>query len=286
MVDFFQSVLTSALGKNDVVLRHQPIGGGCINQAVRLTTVSGNYFLKWNKAQVDMFEKESLGLKLLSKSGKVSIPKVYQSGELEGKGYLLMEYIEPGKMDRGFWQQLGNGLAEMHKSTNAQFGLNHDNYIGRLYQKNTFHADWVDFFINCRLIPQIKLARNAGLISTDIVARFETLYLQLNDLMPVEKPALLHGDLWSGNIHCDQEKRPYLIDPAVYYGHREAELAFTQLFGGFDELFYNSYENTYPLMSGFDSRVDLFNLYPLLVHLNLFGSSYLGSIVNTLKKFA
>mgnify|MGYP003676970591 CR=1 FL=1 len=285
MIDFFQSVLTNAFERNETILSHQSVGGGCINQAVRLISDKGNYFLKWNRAQVDMFEKESVGLKLLSKFGKINIPEIYQSGELQGNGYLLMEYIEPGKMDKTFWEQLGNGLAELHKVTNDQFGLDHDNYIGKLDQGNTFHADWVDFFINCRLIPQVMLARNAGFISTDMVVKFETLYVQLNNLIPVERPALLHGDLWSGNIHCDQEKRPYLIDPAVYYGHREAEVAFTKLFGGFDEQFYSSYKNAYSMMPDFDSRVDLFNLYPLLVHLNLFGSSYLSSIVNTLKRF-
>ena len=284
MIDFFQSVVNEAFC-TETILSHQSIEGGCINQAVKLTTTKGKYFLKWNKDQADMFEKESLGLKLLTKTAKVNIPEIYQSGELQGNGYLLMGYIEPGKMDGVFWEQLGDGLAELHKVSYDQFGLDHDNYIGRLYQENTFHADWVDFFINCRLTPQIKLARNEGLISPATVMKFDALYLQLNNLIPTENPALLHGDLWSGNVHCDEEKRPYLIDPAVYYGHRESEMAFTQLFGGFDESFYSSYENAYPMIPGFDLRVDLFNLYPLLIHLNLFGSSYLSSIVNTLKRF-
>ncbi len=284
MIDFFQSVVNEAFC-TETILSHQSIEGGCINQAVKLTTTKGKYFLKWIKDQADMFEKESLGLKLLTKTAKVNIPEIYQSGELQGNGYLLMGYIEPGKMDGVFWEQLGDGLAELHKVSYDQFGLDHDNYIGRLYQENTFHADWVDFFINCRLTPQIKLARNEGLISPATVMKFDALYLQLNNLIPTENPALLHGDLWSGNVHCDEEKRPYLIDPAVYYGHRESEMAFTQLFGGFDESFYSSYENAYPMIPGFDLRVDLFNLYPLLIHLNLFGSSYLSSIVNTLKRF-
>jgi len=285
MIDFYQSVLINAFERKENLVHYEPIQGGCVNQAVRLSTDKGNYFLKWNNTQVDMFEKESLGLKYLSNFGKINIPQVFQSGELHSKGFLLMEYIAPGKMDKIFWEQLGNGLAELHKVTNDQFGLDHDNYIGRLHQENTFHTDWINFFINCRLTPQIKQARNEGLISADTVMKFDALYLQLNNLIPSEKPALLHGDLWSGNIHSDQNKRPYLIDPAVYYGHREAEMAFTQLFGGFDELFYSSYENTYPMIPGFDSRVDLFNLYPLLVHLNLFGSSYLSSIVNILNRF-
>lgn len=285
MIDFYQSVLTNTFERKENLLNYEPIGGGCINQAVRLSTDKGNYFLKWNNNQVDIFEKELLGLKYLSNFGKINIPEVFQAGELHSNGFLLMEYITPGKKDKNFWEQLGNGMAELHKVTNDKFGLDHDNYIGRLYQENTFHADWVDFFINCRLTPQIKKARNEGLISVDMVMKFDALYLQLNNLMPSENPALLHGDLWSGNIHCDQKNRPYLIDPAVYYGHREAELAFTQLFGGFDERFYSNYEDVYPVFPGFDLRVDLFNLYPLLVHLNLFGSSYLSSIAKTLKRF-
>lgn len=285
MIDFYQSVLTNTFERKENLLNYEPIEGGCINQAVRLSTDKGNYFLKWNNNQVDIFEKESLGLKYLSNFGKINIPEVFQVGELHSKGFLLMEYIAPGKKDIIFWEQLGKGLAELHKVTKDKFGLDHNNYIGGLYQENTFHADWVDFFINCRLTPQIKKARNTGLISVDMVMKFDALYLQLNNLIPSENPALLHGDLWSGNIHCDHKSRPYLIDPAVYFGHREAEMAFTQLFGGFDESFYSNYENVYPLMPGFDLRVDLFNLYPLLVHLNLFGSSHLSSIVKTLKRF-
>lgn len=286
MIGFFNKVFQQAFGWEDSTMKFQPIGGGCINNAYKLSTSRGDYFIKCNRDQPQMFEVEYRGLQLLSQSGCLGVPTPHRYGVQEGMGYLLMEYVEPGRMDGGFWEQLGRGLACLHKVTSSHFGLDHDNYIGSLPQKNDYHDGWVDFFVNCRLLPQVELARNSGLITAGLVGQFEALYTKLPDLMPEEPPALLHGDLWSGNIHSDVQSKPYVIDPAAYYGHREAELAFTTLFGGFGDAFYKNYRDEFPLAPGFDERTGLFNLYPLLVHVNLFGASYLTGIVNTLKRFA
>ena len=285
MNDFFNSILLNSFGRQDLDLKVQYIGGGCISNTVKLSTKHNSYFLKWKQGSFDMFEKERLGLWLIKKSNSLKVPNTHHVGQLEGKGYLLMEFLDSGNANKKYWERLGNGLAQLHKNTNAYHGLDHDNYIGSLVQHNKMNKTWSDFFINQRLIPQVKLACSKGLIDSSILKLFDTLYLQIHHLIPKEKPALLHGDLWTGNIHCGSNGEPDLLDPAVYYGHREAELSFTKLFGGFNESFYQSYDNSFPLIQGFEERIDLFNLYPLLVHLNLFGSSYLSSILGTLKKY-
>jgi protein-ribulosamine 3-kinase len=286
MNDFFNSVLLKAFGWKELDLKIEPIGGGCISNTVKLSTKNKSFFLKWKQGSFDMFEKECLGLRLIKKTGSLKVPNTHQVGELEGKGFLLMEFLDSGSTNTKYWEKLGNGLVQLHKNTNSHYGLDHDNYIGSLSQHNKMSKTWSDFFINQRLMPQVKLAYSKGLLDSNILKLFDTLYLQIHYLIPEENPALLHGDLWSGNIHCGPNSEPYLIDTAVYYGHREAELAFTKLFGGFDEAFYDNYDQSFPLISGYKSRTDLFNLYPLLVHLNLFGTSYLSTIMKTLKRYS
>lgn len=184
-----------------------------------------------------------------------------------------------------FWIEFGHLLADLHKRSADHFGFEYNNFIGRLHQKNGQHKDWVDFFRKERLIPQIEMAYDAHHIDSKVQGQFEILFTKLNTLVPPEAPSLVHGDLWSGNFLVSSDSRPVLIDPATHYGHRETELAFTHLFGGFDQLFYKSYQECYPLSPGFEERIEIHNLYPLLVHLNLFGAAYLSGIRNTLNKF-
>ncbi len=282
---FFYSVLNKAGLPAAEKLVWQPIGGGCINQAARVSLGDQSYFIKWQRGHADMFEKEKAGLQLLKKNTDLGIPEVYVAGEAAGNGYLLMDYIEPGRQSSAFWKDLGVGLAYLHQASQDQFGLEYDNYIGRLPQQNARYELWCDFFVECRLKPQVRAAFDKSLIDRAVVRQFELFYHQLPGLIPEEPPALLHGDLWSGNIHASAGSSPYLIDPAVYYGHREAELAFTTLFGGFDDLFYQAYQEVFPLQEGYQYRIDIFNLYPLLVHVNLFGSSYLQGVQQTLDKY-
>jgi fructosamine-3-kinase len=197
---------------------------------------------------------------------------------------LLLSFVEPSNTSRQFWETFGIQLAQLHEKSQPRFGLDHDNYIGSLHQRNQPHDYWPEFFIEERLCVQLTLATSNG-VSSSLVKKFEVLFKQLPSLLPVEKPSLLHGDLWRGNL-ITETRLPCLIDPAVYFGHREVDLAMTQLFGGFDPIFLESYQGVFPLEKGWRDRLDLYNLYPLLVHLNLFGRSYEAKILNILKTFA
>jgi fructosamine-3-kinase len=177
----------------------------------------------------------------------------------------------------------GRSLARLHRHTTGYFGHELDNYMGSLPQSNKKHTSWNSFFVEERLKRQVSLA-NVYFSSSDFAA-FERLYVRLDELLPVEPPALLHGDLWGGNYMVAPDGKACLIDPAVYYGHREVDIAMTTLFGGFDESFYTSYLEEYPLEKGWQKRLDIFKLYPLLIHLNLFGSVYLESILSIIRRF-
>ena len=179
----------------------------------------------------------------------------------------------------------GKQLAQLHQNTNTSFGLEESNYIGSLLQQNNLHNNWIDFFINERLKPQIKLARDNGKIDLSTITKFERLYTKLDEIFPEEPPALLHGDLWSGNFMVDEKGGPVIIDPAVYFGHREMDIAMTKLFGGFNQQLYQSYNEHFPLEKGWEQRVDICNLYPLMVHVNLFGGGYLEQVKSILNKF-
>ena len=180
---------------------------------------------------------------------------------------------------------MGARLAALHRCSKDFFGLDHNNYIGSLRQFNHQQTSWVNFFIEQRLNVQLKLAIDSGMMDSKWLNEFESLYAKLPAMLPEEKPSLLHGDLWGGNLITDEKGEPCLIDPAVYFGSREADLAMTKLFGGFDDEFYTSYQHTFPLQPGYDKRFDIYNLYPLLVHVNLFGGSYKSAVANILKAF-
>lgn len=262
-------------------------GGGCINQGGRLKTSVGDFFLKWNdeKKFPLMFEAESKGLQLLRQQDVIRIPKVVGNGKGDAYQFLLLEYIDQKSRSKNYWQKLGERLAVLHRCFFTQFGLEHDNYVGSLRQHNQQSPSWIHFFIEQRLNVQLKLAVDNGLAPGHWRQGFERLYSRLSSLLPEEKPALLHGDLWRGNLITDEKGEPCLIDPAVYYGNRESDLAMTKLFGGFDRDFYNAYQATFPLQAGYRERVDIYNLYPLLVHVNLFGGSYVHSVEGILRAF-
>jgi fructosamine-3-kinase len=262
-------------------------GGGCINQGGRLSTSAGTFFIKWNSRSKypAMFEAEASGLQLLKASSSIHIPGVVSWFEADDFQAILSEYVESKSKSDSYWENLGTSLASLHRNSNNTFGLDRSNYIGSLPQVNDPTPAWIDFFIEKRLVFQLKIAVDGHVLDKNTVRQFERLYLKLSSLLPIEKPSLLHGDLWSGNVIADESGQPCLIDPAVYYGHREAELAFTTLFGGFDDRFYRSYDEAYPLVSGYDKRIDLYNLYPLLVHVNLFGGGYIRQVKSILERF-
>jgi len=282
--EFLEAVFLTTLGKTPEIEFFQAVSGGNINEAAKVATSAGIFFLKWNEnAPNDVFELEVKGLDLLQKKG-IATPAVVGYGKQQGKNFLLLEYHQ-GLEKSNFWQNLGKNLAQLHQEKQDFFGLEYDNYLGSLPQSNTQNSNGIAFFSEKRLHAQVGLAFYNGLVGQDTLDTFQKLYEKLPELLPQEAPALLHGDLWSGNIIVSNQGTPMLIDPAIYCGFREAEIAFTKLFGGFDEGFYESYHYHYPLLGGFEERIAIYNLYPLLVHLNLFGKAYLPAIQRTLKRF-
>lgn len=278
--------LLKKTGPDVTILDFSFIGGGCINNGGKLKTSAGTFFLKWNDAQQfpGMFEAEAKGLALLAAPNVIKIPTVAGFGSNGAYQFLLLDYIDSGQPSHNYWQQLGIQLASLHKNTQTHYGLDHDNYIGSLPQSNNKRTSCIEFFIEERLNPQLKLAQDqTKVVDSVFIKKFESLYRKLPSLLIEEKPALLHGDLWDGNLIADANGQPCLIDPAVYFGNREADLAMTQLFGGFSGEFYSSYHEAFPLQPGYQQRFDIYNLYPLLVHVNLFGESYLRQVESILK---
>ena len=285
------------LGDKGEIHSVRSLGGGCINNAQKIHTKEGVYFLKWNeKPLAGMFQTEAAGLRLLHATGTVRIPEPYAADDPAGHvpGFILMEWIETSSSlrHRIDMDVLGEQLAAMHRKgvspeSPPAYGLDHDNYIGSTPQRNGWDVDWVSFYRRCRLIPQMELARRNGLLDHGRIRRLEKLIEQLDRwLGEIERrPCLLHGDLWGGNVLAGPAGQPALIDPAVHYGDREADIAFTELFGGFSKRFYQSYEAAYPLEPGYAERRDLYNLYHLMNHLNLFGGTYGAQVDSVLRHY-
>ncbi|GIV32783.1 MAG: fructosamine kinase [Chitinophagales bacterium] len=287
-IRYLEDVLTRHCGEPVKIKSAEAIGGGCIHYTFRLQSNASDFFIKYNRAALypQMFEAEAKGLAMLAASRTIRVPSVITSGYWNEKAFLLLEYIRPQQRRKNFWENFGQSLALLHRHTAPYFGLDSDNYIGSLPQYNCRHQQWSSFFVEERLRRQASLAYAAGLIAAAHQRSLEQLYKKIPDLFPDEPPALLHGDLWSGNFIVADDGYACLVDPAVYFGHREMEIAFTMLFGGFDQRFYDAYQDAFPLANGFDARKDICNLYPLLVHLNLFGSSYLPAIERILRCYA
>lgn len=263
------------------------LSGGSINQALKLETSQGLFFLKYNKASrfQQMFEKEAKGLSLLQKTSVIDVPEVLLTGEAGDYSFLILSYVSSSGMRANFWELFGERLAALHKHKLEKFGLDHDNYMGSLQQSNRFHDKWAEFFIHQRLEPQVRLAREAGEIDKNTVSTFERLYNRLDEIFPPTRPSLVHGDLWSGNFMINHLGEPCLIDPAVYFGHPEVDIAMSTLFGGFSQAFYDAYNDHNPLEKGWRNRSDIYNLYPLLIHVNLFGGSYANQVQRIVGRF-
>jgi protein-ribulosamine 3-kinase len=266
----------------------QPIGGGSINKTYKiLIAKTGAFFCKINSASrfPSLFQKEKNGLLLLAEQKIIRTPSPKACEEIHGEQILVLEWIEQGQKTIKFWQIFGEQLAKLHRSTNNDFGLVEDNYMGALQQSNSPSKTWVHFFIHQRLEPQVKIARDNHLLDANHITQFNKLYSSLPGIFPEEQASLLHGDLWSGNFLCDERSLPVLIDPAVYFGNRNIDLAMTTLFGGFDDAFYAAYNYHFALPPNHRQIWDVCNLYPLLIHLNLFGKSYLHDILHTIQRY-
>ncbi len=259
------------------------VGGGCINNGMVIETdIGASFFLKTNRrSPSDMFAREVDGLFALHVDGGPVVPKPY----IHGDDFLLMEDLSPAPPQPDYWPEFGRQLAALHQNTNAQFGFEHDNYIGSTPQPNLWADDGYEFFGQSRLLYMTRLARERGLMASDDARRVERLISKLPNLIPVQPASLVHGDLWSGNATSDSRGAPAIIDPAAHYGWAEAELAMTTLFGSFPNAFYEAYEEVRPLKTGYRSRFPIYNLYHLLNHLNIFGRSYLGQVQSILRKY-
>ena len=263
------------------------VAGGDINQARRIRLHDDRtLFVKFHVgADPTMFPAEADGLRWLAQADALPVPGVVAvAAPEEHTQWLLMEWIAPGRPGPRHQEQLGTGLAELHLAGAAGFGLNRDNFIGSLPQGNRTCADWATFYRDRRLIPQVELGERSGWVDHAVRRDLDVLCERLPTLVgPPEPPARLHGDLWSGNIHTGPRGRPVLIDPAVYGGHREVDLAMLRLFGAPGDRLFAAYQERAPLAEGFGARVPLYQLYPLLVHANLFGGHYAGMVARSLR---
>lgn len=269
-------------------LHLQTIGGGSINETYHIQYGDASFFCKVNSATKfpHLFEKEKNSLTLIRKQDKIKTPAVIDCFEAEGQQFLLLEWIAPGEPTAGFWKLFGEQLAALHMVKSETCGWDEDNYMGSVPQRNTKVADWCSFFMEQRLTPMMERCAQNQLLNRSDCNQLEKLAGKLPGIFEDERPSLLHGDLWSGNFLCNNHSAPVLIDPAVYYGHRSVDLGMTILFGGFRQPFYEAYHYHYPLPKNHEEQWAVCNLYPLLIHLYLFGKTYLPSVRNTLQQFA
>ena len=266
------------------------ISGGCIADSRKLQFESGKiYFLKQLRgSSPGGFDAEEVGLKELRKSSTVNVPEVVR----KGPDFLLLQWIEEGfSRTSSSMEMLGIQFAEMHRFRGKKFGFSEDNYLGGSPQLNKPSKEgsqnWAVFYAENRLEIQTSLAVKNGYATSELRNLMENLIKKFPDFISgtEEEPSLMHGDLWSGNYLIDKNGIPWLIDPAVYYGHREADLAMTSLFGGFSNSFYSAYKSTYPIESGYADREPLYHLYHLLNHLNLFGTGYYSQVISILRRY-
>lgn len=290
--------LETRLGGGAAVVSVGPLSGGCVNDAKLVRTRSGDeFFLKHNpSAPPSLFEAEADGLEALRARNVVRIPEVVAHGVSDGGArgasrrdahspgshvWLLLEYVPAGAATPSYWEELGHSAAALHEPITGEPGYERDNFIGPLTQENEPLADWSEFWVSRRLRPQLDLASRAGLLDNDDQVWREVLDAireALGSSPQSGEPSLLHGDLWSGNVYPDTAGRPVLIDPAVYRGDPEVDLAMAELFGGFDPAFQRAYRSVRPVPSEYDRvRRRVYQLYPLLVHANLFGAGYAAS---------
>ncbi|MDO5784850.1 MAG: fructosamine kinase family protein [Eubacteriales bacterium] len=285
--------ITTLFGEHVHIVSKRPVFGGDINQSYRVSLSDGTaVFMKTNLPQnLSFFQAEEVGLKALRKTGTIGVPQALGIGidEAQGISFLLLEYLVSAPKSSTYWEVFGRELARMHRADctvngEKMFGFPSDNYIGASVQINTPKRDWISFFRECRLLPQIRMAD--GHLDSGMRKQCIKLLDRLDSYLIVpEFPSLLHGDLWSGNAICGPDGKAWILDPAVYIGYFEAELAMTELFGGYRDSFYQAYHEVNPIDSGYRDRRDLYNLYHMLNHLNLFGGSYWNSVRRILNRY-
>jgi fructosamine-3-kinase len=289
LLQVVQEKLGNGTGVSTKPFHVRTVGGGSINECYRLQNSEGSYCCKINSATEfpRLFEKEKNGLDAIRATGTIAVPLVLDCFEQEGRQVLLMQWIDEGERTRSFWKNFGRQLAAMHQAHASRFGAAEDNYMGSVVQPNKEDTIWNRFFIAQRLEPLVVQLESKGLLAAEHREGFNRVYNLLPEIFDAgQKPALVHGDLWSGNFMSRSDGAPVLIDPAVYYGHPAVDLGMTTLFGGFDRVFYEAYHYHAPLPRNHETQWRVCNLYPLLIHLLLFGKSYLPQIERTLRSFS
>lgn len=272
---------------SEEILHSTAVSGGDISQAYLLETSHRRVFMKLHKGAeaMAMFAAENAGLLAIAATQTIRTPQVFHCGIVENTAVLLIEYVESKRPCDDDFERLGQQVARLHQTTAETFGWDADNFIGRLRQQNDRNKDWNTFYIAHRLLPQFKMAQDAGLLSGNEIPGEDTMARSLDALIPDITPSLLHGDLWNGNYVISADGTPYLIDPSVYYGHSEVDLAMSLLFGGFGNRFYSAHAEVIPSTPGSVERNDLYQLYYLLVHLNMFGRGYHGQVMGVVRRF-
>lgn len=267
-------IVQQALGKEIEVKQAKGISGGDIHQAWWLQTNRGEFFLKTNHPKAEaLFASEALALGVIRASQTIRCPDVISYGNTNHQAWLLMEYIEMQAQGDDYLR--GQQLAQMHRQTHSQFGWQQTNYIGHTPQLNAWHDSWPTFYAQQHLKPQLELAQQNG-ASAELIELGYRLIKNIDAFFLTYQPqaSLLHGDLWAGNSAFDTQGLPVIFDPASYYGDRETDIAMTELFGGYSDKFYAGYESKWPLDEGYQNRKNLYNLYHVLNHYNLFGGYY------------
>ena len=282
----FKEHIAQALGSP--ISKVNTVSGGDISKAYCIHTSTQRFFLKVNESAfaLKMFLAEKKGLEDINGTKTIKAPEVIHCGQHESGSYLLLEFIESKNPTSREFEAFGHQLADLHAfAVGDSFGWTQDNFIGSLPQSNKNHPDWTLFYVHERLLPQLKMAKEKGLLDSSEIPTESNLVQGCRQFFPKVKPALLHGDLWSGNYLISAQGIPYLIDPALYFGHHEIDMAMTQLFGGFSPSFYAAYAERIPAETLHKERREIYQLYYLLVHLNLFGRTYYPSVKHLLKTY-
>ncbi len=281
----FRSHLEQLLGQR--ITNFHSLSGGDISQVVKIEVNNKSYVVKssWDEDALQMYMAEKEGLSAINDRKTIKAPSVIQCGNWKDSAFIVLDFINTKNADAGDFIKLAQELAALHRSSATQFGWANSNFIGSIRQKNKWHNDWIEFYVSQRLSPQLEIAQTKNLLSHQQVPGEDILISQCKNLCQDVNPALLHGDLWSGNYLIADDGQPYLIDPAVYFGHNEVDIAMTKLFGGFSTRFYDVYFDEHPPQPGIEDRIAVYQLYYLLVHLNIFGTSYRPAVTRILRRY-
>lgn len=278
---------TLSLGSGPELKLKQAFGGDICSSFVLVGDEGPSQFVKAGPPSFhNLFAAEQQGLETLAASNSLRVPKALCVASNDDVALLVMEHLNFGLKTESAQRALGEGLANLHRETHTQFGFYKDNFIGKTPQENSWRDDWVDFWLECRLQPQLDLLAMQGAAAAFLKVA-DAFCTRLSGLLKGHRPAasLLHGDLWSGNAAALEDGTPCIFDPAVYYGDRETDLAMTRLFGGFSPAFYQRYLEVLPLETGWEERQDFYNLYHVLNHANLFGGGYFLQAQTLMQKY-